>query len=57
MNVWPWASFETCLRESFLAVNFDPPPKGGQITMRFPFHFEAGEVNTSHEIHLTDKRD
>jgi hypothetical protein len=56
MNVWPWASFETCLRESFLAVNFDPP-KGGQITMRFPFHFEAGEVNTSHEIHLTDKRD
>jgi hypothetical protein len=50
-------SLETCLRESFLSVYFDPPPKGSQITMRYPFHFEGGEVNASHDVHLADKRD
>jgi len=49
-------SFETCLRESFLSVYFDPPPGGGVATVRFPFHFANGEVDGSHELHLRDRR-
>jgi hypothetical protein len=47
---------ETCLRESFLAVYFDPPPGGGRATIRFPFHFAHGDVDGSHELHLRDRR-
>jgi hypothetical protein len=49
-------SLETCLRESFLAVYFDPPPGGGRATIRFPFHFAHGDVDGSHELHLRDRR-
>jgi hypothetical protein len=47
---------ETCLRESFLSVYFDPPPGGARATIRFPFHFANGDVDGSHEIHLRDRR-
>ena len=32
-------SFETCLRESFLSVYFDPPPGGGKVSVVYPFRF------------------
>jgi hypothetical protein len=49
-------SLETCLRESFLSVYFDPPPAHAALTVRFPFHFAHGEVDGSHELHLRDRR-
>ncbi len=49
-------SLETCLRESFLSVYFDPPPAGAVATIRFPFHFAHGDVDGSHELHLRDRR-
>lgn len=49
-------AFETCLRESFLAVNFDAPGANARVTGRFPFHFENGEVDASHSFHLKDRR-
>jgi hypothetical protein len=49
-------SLETCLRESFLSVYFDPPPAGAVATIRMPFHFAHGDVDGSHELHLRDRR-
>jgi hypothetical protein len=49
-------SLETCLRESFLAVYFDPPPGRAVATIRFPFDFAHGDVDGSHQLHLRDRR-
>jgi hypothetical protein len=49
-------SLETCLRESFLSLYFDPPPGGAVATIRFPFHFAHGDVDGSHELHMRDRR-
>jgi hypothetical protein len=49
-------SLETCLRESFLSVYFDPPPAGVTATINFPFHFAHGDVDGSHSLHLRDRR-
>ncbi len=48
--------FDTCLRESFLALDFDSLRTAGRVTMRFPFEFAEGKVDASYEPHLKDRR-
>jgi hypothetical protein len=50
------ASFEQCLRSSFLSVYFDPPPGGGEVTMHYPFAFGRDAGFAEHQIHLRDRR-
>ncbi len=35
--------FQTCLRESMMAMAFQPPPGRGRLRVRYPFRFEPGD--------------
>jgi hypothetical protein len=43
------AEFRTCLRESMMAMAFAPPPRGGRLRVRYPFHFAPGDGGTTHD--------
>ncbi len=32
-----------CMRESLMAITFDPPADGGRLEVTYPFYFEPGE--------------
>lgn len=35
--------FQTCLRESMMAMAFRPPPGRGRLRVRYPFRFQPGD--------------
>ena len=37
------AELVTCMRESLLSVTFPPPPKGGRVTVTYPFELSPGD--------------
>ena len=49
-------SFDACLRESFLSINFESLRTTGRATVKFPFEFADGKVDASYQLHLKDRR-